>query len=364
MKRLLTNLLLLVVSLAAACALAEGIVYWRYGKKILISPRYVTEGEFGDFRIRRNIPNSHYRHKCYNDSWEFSIDSEGFRDTRDFAYRKPEGTVRVLVLGDSFTIGYEVDQSETYAAVIERYLEKRGIRAEVINAGMSGSSNAEELVVLQTEGIKYDPDVVVVGFFRNDIGDNTRAGLFRLEGDSLVVARREYLPAVGTRDFLNAIPLYRWLSEHSYLHNYLNRVATILVKKRFSNQIREKIGGESWKEHSATVRSYEANLARAILGRMRDVAHRHGAWMIVLDVARQNLEPSLPDAGGEALDTIADRLVYSSRILEKYKGLTPLYGSKEDGGRGHWMPFSHLMVGMELGRIIEEHLAVSAGESG
>jgi hypothetical protein len=78
---------------------------------------------------------------------------------------KPSGVFRVIALGDSTTEGFEVAQNDTYTAVLERYLKKYGVNAEVFNTGTSGFGTAEELLYLENEGIKYNPDAVVLGFF-------------------------------------------------------------------------------------------------------------------------------------------------------------------------------------------------------
>lgn len=347
---------LLLVSVVVALLIAEFAVRFLYGDRILISPRYVSKTEYGDYRIRRNIPGARYHHKTIDEKWEFRINGSGFRDPREFAYEKPAGVIRILVLGDSFTIGYEVDQEETYAAVLERYLDRRGLEAEVINAGMSGSSNAEELIFFEQEGVKYDPDFVVLGFFRNDIGDNIRTGLFRMEDGELVVASREYLPAVSTRDFLNAIPLYRWVSENSYLHNYLNRVLTLAVKKRMFEKDKAEYHEEAKGTTEDTGRSrmeYKIDLAVAIIERIREVAAARGAATIVVDIPRATLDPSLTGTSDGQRGRIADEVLDSSRILREYEGLAPLYGT---GGKTHWTPIAHLAIGMEIGRIIEARL--------
>jgi hypothetical protein len=78
---------------------------------------------------------------------------------------KPSGVFRVIALGDSTTEGFEVAQNDTYTAVLERYLKKYGVNAEVFNTRTSGFGTAEELLYLENEGIKYNPDAVVLGFF-------------------------------------------------------------------------------------------------------------------------------------------------------------------------------------------------------
>ena len=231
-KRHLFAFATVLASLSVAGLLCEFLVFVIFKDQIVLFPRYVTDVQYNDFRIRRNVPNARYRHKTIDGEWEFIINSKGFRDTREFEYQKPKDTTRVLVLGDSFTIGYEVDQDLTYSSITERYLRKNGLNAEVINAGMSGNSNAEELIFYEQEGVKYRPDVVILGFFHNDLADNLRSNLFRLINSEITSVKKEYLPAIGVRNFLNSFYIYRWLSEHSYLHNYLNNIVTEYVKKR------------------------------------------------------------------------------------------------------------------------------------
>jgi len=106
---------------------------------------------------------------------ELAINSKGLRD-RDYAYRKPPGVKRILVLGDSYTWGYGVRNDEVYTEVLERRFEQEGRKWEVINSGVSGYGTDQEYLWFRTEGVKYQPDLVVVAFFvLNDPRNNTSA---------------------------------------------------------------------------------------------------------------------------------------------------------------------------------------------
>ena len=99
-----------------------------------------------------------------------STNSLGLR-SREISERKPAGTRRVLVLGDSYTFGVFVGDEQTYSAVTERILEERGFPAEVVNCGYAaGWETDEHYNWLMRRGLDLDPDVVVLGFFvGNDI---------------------------------------------------------------------------------------------------------------------------------------------------------------------------------------------------
>ena len=88
-------------------------------------------------------------------------------------------------------------QDYTFSSVIEKYLDRQEINAEVINAGVSGFSTAEALLFLENEGVKYSPDYVVLGFYANDYQDNIKAGFFKLdEEDNLVIQKNKHIPGV------------------------------------------------------------------------------------------------------------------------------------------------------------------------
>jgi lysophospholipase L1-like esterase len=98
----------------------------------------------------------------------------GFRGP-DWAVPKPSGTFRVMVLGDSLSFGNLVAYEDTFAARLQRALAARGAGAEVVLAASGGWDTAQELAFLEQEGLGYQPDVVVLGFFYND---------YRLPADS------------------------------------------------------------------------------------------------------------------------------------------------------------------------------------
>jgi len=350
-NRFIQGLFLIAFSVLLSLLIGEVAFRFLYADKIVIFPRYVTDVQYNDFQIRRNVPDAHYWHKSPVGKWEFKINSKGFRDTREFEYEKAEGALRILVLGDSFTVGYEVGQQETFAFVLEQFLRKNGINAEVINAGMSGNSNAEELVFLEQEGIKYHPDIVILGFFANDPVDNIKADLYRLKNGKLILNKKEYLPATQVSNYLNSFWIYRWLSEHSYLHNYLNNLATQYFKKRLVQKKASEIQTLLPKnqEQKYPVREYKDVLAAALIQKIYSVSQAHGIKFILLDISHpRTLSHSFPRDIID-LDKVADVYLDSSQLFKPYKGLIGLH--REIGHR-HWTEFAHLIVGMRLGETV------------
>ena len=97
--------------------------------------------------------------------------------TRGGAIEQPKrtGSIRVLCLGDSYTFGAQVDDDEAFPAVLDRLLQAvPAPGASAINAGASGFTITDELAYLQTKGLRFEPDVVVLVFTQNDLQDLRR----------------------------------------------------------------------------------------------------------------------------------------------------------------------------------------------
>ncbi len=104
------------------------------------------------------------------DRVRYAHNSKGLRDD-EYPYQKPANTYRILVLGDSFTYGFGVEQTETMAEVLERLLKEQG-DFEVVNMGVAGYGVGQEMLYYEMEGYKYQPDLVILFFFENDISDS------------------------------------------------------------------------------------------------------------------------------------------------------------------------------------------------
>jgi hypothetical protein len=103
---------------------------------------------------------------------DLKINSHGLRGP-DRAYDKPSGTRRVLILGDSFAEGYYVAEAASVRALLERALNEACGGSEVLNGATAGYSTDQEYLFYLSEGHRYQPDLVVVFFFSNDLPDNT-----------------------------------------------------------------------------------------------------------------------------------------------------------------------------------------------
>ncbi len=130
---------------------------WKYAvalKRISVNPEIGHE----------HVPGGHARLM----NTDVAINSHGLRE-REIAPAKPEGTTRILMLGDSITFGWGVEQSEALPAQLERDFKAAGKdNVEVINSGVGNYNTAMEVAYFLEHGAKFQPDIVVLNYFIND----------------------------------------------------------------------------------------------------------------------------------------------------------------------------------------------------
>ncbi len=107
-----------------------------------------------------------------SDTFSVRTNNFGMRGP-DIEFKKPEGAVRVLTMGDSWTFGEGVNDGETFTAQLGGLLDGSGRRVETLNAGYTaGYSPDSYYVYLMRKGFSFKPDVVVVAsMVVNDLFD-------------------------------------------------------------------------------------------------------------------------------------------------------------------------------------------------
>lgn len=98
----------------------------------------------------------------------FRTNADGLRDD-PIQRPKPEGTFRVVMLGDSFVLGYTVDREDLFVDLCEGWWRSEGRRVEVVNAGTEGYSTDQEVAWFLEHGAGYEPDLVLLFPYDNDL---------------------------------------------------------------------------------------------------------------------------------------------------------------------------------------------------
>lgn len=350
MRQVLLNATLTVLAVMIGLLIGEALVRMFHTNNPYLMPRYHTSFTYDDVRIRGIRPNTQFEHTTLDGRWHFSTNAQGFRNYENFDHIKPPETIRVVALGDSHTQGYECHQDYTFSAVIERYLRNLGLSAQVLNTGVSGFSNAEALLLLSREMVRYQPDVVILGFFANDYQDNLRANLYRLDDEGeLELVNREYLPGVRVQDFIYSIPGIKWLGENSYLYSLLFNTVWDFFKHTLP-----RLGGQDTNSRELMIApergasDYETLLAARLVNQMASVSREFGAQFILLDIpsslGADRYESSLTPGLVSLLDPTID-LIQFSDVLDRYQGVAPIHVRH---GGVHITEFTHTILGTEI----------------
>ena len=202
---LLLKIALAMVSPLLFIGLLEGAAYfWErrqanslYAWELVASRRMVWEQHptpgAGYTLIK---PGSHYE-------WQgipVEINSHGLRNP-ETTYEKSPDTIRILNLGDSVAMGWGVREESTYGRQLEALLNEQStndLRYEVINAGVPGWNLENAVAYLQAEGLKYEPDLILLDLtIANDI-----------KGKSALLATDNQSPI-------------QWLRTHTYFWPFL-----------------------------------------------------------------------------------------------------------------------------------------------
>ena len=113
------------------------------------------------------IPNAHGIERRPDRNIPWSINARGLRESEEYSYgRDGRSKIRILVLGDSFTAGHGVDESERWT---ERLSAQLGAEVEIINAGVPAYAADQEFMWYRTEGVRYQPDVVVFAHLEENL---------------------------------------------------------------------------------------------------------------------------------------------------------------------------------------------------
>ncbi|MGI9290078.1 MAG: SGNH/GDSL hydrolase family protein, partial [Gammaproteobacteria bacterium] len=96
---------------------------------------------------------------------DVKINSDGFRD-QEYSLERTN-KYRIVVLGDSLTFGWGVEQDKTYEHLLENMLSETR-PTEMINTGHGNYNTSQQVNLFKEKGLKYNPDKVVVFYFIND----------------------------------------------------------------------------------------------------------------------------------------------------------------------------------------------------
>lgn len=159
-RKLITNILTSVISIFIILLVAEIIL------------RFAWEmGGWINRPIYRKSPNPYLRYELVPGakSINATINSAGFRGP-EYSVNKAADTFRIVMLGDSEILSVMLPESDTLPAQLENLLNQNShlLHYEVLNFGVEGYNTFQELELLKTKGLKYNPDLIILNYILND----------------------------------------------------------------------------------------------------------------------------------------------------------------------------------------------------
>jgi len=339
----LANGLLAVVSLLLATLAIEMVMRWRGQQPLTMAPglrrswAYHTTlgwahrpghvGTFGQDAGRVSI----------------RINSLGLRD-REMAYGRTEGRGRILVVGDSFAWGFGVEADQIFTERMETRLSD----VDVLNAGVSGYSTDQELLWLENDGMKYQPDLVLLLLSGNDDALNRRSvayfvypkPFFDLTPGGDLVLRNVPVPRASLIRRL----AYSASRRSSFINFAVGRVS---VHRSALTRRTEKTPSSDAPEQPSAASPYA--LTTALIERMRDTATAGGARFLVVATG-MFWSGGSPGTFEDLLTELTSRH-FDILNIEADPGFQPQ--AMRLPGDGHWNAAGHDFVAKQILHFIE-----------
>lgn len=310
-------------------------------------PIAVADDELGH-RLR---PNARARVTGPEFSVDYRVNADGLRDDVRHRLPKPEGSTRILVLGDSFAFGAGNPYPQIWPVLLEQRLSTDGHQVEVVKAGVPGYDTRTEALYLERIFADYDPDIVLLTFLPNDLFTNQPIDS---PGGDL---DQEEFPAQGHAakgSKLDSVILAKRLlmaSDRMYVRLYL-------MTRRM----------EYFADPPAATLRRQIEVTKALLERVQSFCRQGGRDLVVLSIPQQFqvLAPAHDEALG--VDVLAiDRIFGEFAAAQGFAWLSALPSLRETYRAaasdlyfrfdGHLNHLGNLAVADYVAAALAEHLA-------
>ncbi len=171
LKKVLTNIVLLSISLLFCLLLAEGAT--RVLQKAGSLPHFDRDSLHKGFKQpeetlnAKTVPSDNPVLFHEYDPNDPKINSAGHRGA-EFPLEKDPDTFRIAILGDSVAYGFGVELQNTFAMRLQEQLRASGRKVEVLNFAVSGYGTESQLILFNNKVANYQPDLLLLAYVLND----------------------------------------------------------------------------------------------------------------------------------------------------------------------------------------------------
>ena len=144
----------------------EGLASYTLFAQRLLAARPLAERRHTEYDPELgwvNTPNTHIE-DMYGAGISLNINGQRFRSDHDFGEAVPPGKLRAVCSGDSFTLGYGVDDRHTWCHLLS-ILEPR---LETVNMGQGGYGVDQAYLWYMRDGVRFTHHIHIVAVITDD----------------------------------------------------------------------------------------------------------------------------------------------------------------------------------------------------
>lgn len=241
LKNNIYNLFLITIAILFSFVLSEILLRLFWLPNQPTNPRLACEydAELG----WRKIPNKSVLMKTKEYAVNEHINLNGLRGPV-YPYKKTENSIRILLLGDSFVEGYSVDDAHLFSNLLEYKLQaKTNQKIETINMGTGGYSTDQEYLIYFLEGTKYQPDIVLLFFYYNDL-------LYNIKSEYDNYPKPYFTESQGSIELKN-VPIPK-TTKFSKTKIFFSNIALLKLTKKTQEQLFCKFGDKNKTDENET----------------------------------------------------------------------------------------------------------------
>lgn len=209
-RRTMANIWLTGTSIVVTYLLLDVVIGLALIKPL--SPPLVPD----EYRHHKMVPNSQALLEQQDFRYIQHVNSLGIRG-REVAVDRAPGTYRILMLGDSFTMGKGVEDEQTFSVVLEAALNQAaacrdGRSVEIVNGGTDSYAPILSYIELKRELHVLKPDLVVLNFDNSDLLQDLayrKTAVIAPDGDVVAVPQRAPSPTLSRR-------IQTWAEHHLF----------------------------------------------------------------------------------------------------------------------------------------------------
>jgi len=214
-----------------------------------------------------------YKNEKCKGKFRVTINSKGLRSFKEIPYENKDNRQRILLLGDSFTFGDDCSDEEIFSYFLDKMLPD----VDVLNLGVSGYGHDQIFLKFKAEGLKYNPDIVILNFIRGDMHRNTL--FFRDYAKPKFVVKDDRLVLKGV-----PVPTSKEIIMKEFLRPCLLTILGLAKSRK--------------KEEDGAIEEEKLRVTKRLIVKMNDLCKNIGAKFVIVYVISH---PILEDLSNEGI---------------------------------------------------------------